>query len=105
MYIKTHGFGQNSILMRVELFEIFMSETSEIYLFFDILLVSDRKMVPNHITTMVPAVWLVDKKPLGIKTKRTAHFFPSCNHFNEFFPTFDPEFQNKEQRKESIATT
>ena len=27
--------------MKVELFEIFLSETSEIYLFFDILLVSD----------------------------------------------------------------
>lgn len=43
MYIKIHGFGQNSILMKVELFEIFLSETSEIYLFFDISLVSDRK--------------------------------------------------------------
>lgn len=39
MYIKIHGFGQNSILMKVELFEIFLSETSEIYLFFDISLV------------------------------------------------------------------
>ena len=34
MYIKIHGFGQNSILMKVELFEIFLSENSEIYLLF-----------------------------------------------------------------------
>ena len=91
--------------MKVELFEIFLSETSEIYLFFDISLVFDGKMVSNHTTTTFPAVWLVDKKPVGIKTNRPIHFFPFCNHFNEFFPTFDPEFQNKEQRKESIATT
>jgi len=30
IYIKILGFGQKSILMRVDLFEIFLSETSEI---------------------------------------------------------------------------
>jgi len=34
MYIKTLRFGQKSILMKVELFEIFLSENSEIYLLF-----------------------------------------------------------------------
>lgn len=43
IYIKILGFGQKSILMRIDLFEIFLSETSEIYLFFGISLVSDRK--------------------------------------------------------------
>ena len=43
IYIKILGFGQKSILMRVDLFEIFLSETSEICLFFDISLVFDRK--------------------------------------------------------------
>ena len=41
MYIKVYGFGQKTILMRVGLFEIFLSETSEIY-FFDISLVFVR---------------------------------------------------------------
>jgi hypothetical protein len=31
---KNHRFGQKSILMKVELFEIFLSENSEIYLLF-----------------------------------------------------------------------
>ena len=39
IYIKILRFGQKSILMKVELFEIFLSENSEIYLFFDISLV------------------------------------------------------------------
>ena len=34
IYIKILGFGQKTILMRVDLFEIFLSETSEICLFF-----------------------------------------------------------------------
>ncbi len=41
MYIKILRFGQKSILIRGELFEIFMSETSEICLFVNISLVSD----------------------------------------------------------------
>ena len=34
IYIKILGFGQKTILMRVDLFEIILSETSEICLFF-----------------------------------------------------------------------
>ena len=41
IYIKILGFGQKTIIMRGDLFEIFLSETSEIY-FFDISLVFVR---------------------------------------------------------------
>ena len=34
IYIKILGFGQKTILMRVDLFEIFLSETSEICFIF-----------------------------------------------------------------------
>lgn len=34
IYIKILGFGQKSILMRVDLFEIFLSEISEICFIF-----------------------------------------------------------------------
>ena len=34
MYIKVYGFGQKPILMRVDLFEIFLSEISEICFIF-----------------------------------------------------------------------
>lgn len=67
--------------------------------FLDISLVSDGKMVPNHTTTMVTAVWLVDKKPLGIKTKRPAHFFHPAITSTNFSLPLTPNFKTKNKGK------